>query len=587
MSPARRIVRHLARYRVRYALGVVCLLLATGCALAIPWTVKSAVDALGRGEGRSTLGLHVGLILLLAAGHGAARLGSRFAIIGAGQWVEHDVRRDLFAHLQTLPPVFYQAHRTGDLMSRASSDIAALRILAGFGAVMLASTSFTVIGTVAAMWHVDPALTLWALSPFPVLVALAVRFNHTVHAQSTAVQEELGALSARVQENLTGMAVVRAYTMEAAEIARFRGINREYLARSLALARTQASFSPLMALVSGLGTLVILWLGGRAVVDGRISLGAFVAFNAFLAQLAWPTIALGWTLGSVRRGVASMARIAQVLETKGATAEPERTTGPGPTPAGTAIDIRHLTFAYPGRPPALRDVTLTIPDGRLVAVVGMTGSGKTTLGVLLCRLYEPPAGAIRVGGVDVRDIPLAILRQLVAYVPQEPFLFSRSLRENLRLARPDADEAELRRSAAIAGVGDEVEGMPDGWDTVVGERGLTLSGGQRARATLARALVADPPVLVLDDPFAAVDPGKEWEIFQALRSARRGRTTLLITHRLRGAQEADLIAVLAEGRVVERGGHAELLAAAGLYARLWRIQQLEEELADRDAEAPR
>ncbi len=588
MSPSRRLLGYLSRYRLRYAAGAGCLLLAAACSLSIPWMVKSAVDALERHRAGAALGPYVLMIVLLAVGHGLARLGSRFTILGAGQWVEHDIRADLYAHLQTLPPAFYHRHRTGDLMSRASNDISALRAFAGFGSIMLVGTSLTFVGTVGAMWLIDPWLTLYAMTPFPLLILIVKRFNADVDARSTAVQEQLGVLSAKVQENLTGMPVVRAYTMEEREIAEFGRLNREYLRRSVRLARTQAVSWPLMGLISGLGALIIVWLGGKAVVDGRITLGAFVAFNGYLAHLAWPTIALGWTLANFRRGLASMRRVCEIFDTRPTAElaeprtlhlEPARAAhGPGVLPAG-GIEFSDLTFSYEGRGAALRGVSFRVPEGSMVAVVGPTGSGKSTLGLLLCRLFEPPHGSVFVGGVDVRDLPLPVLRRSVGYVPQEAFLFSRSLRDNVLLGDEAAGDDRLRAAAEAAGLTPDVESFPRGWDTVVGERGLTLSGGQRQRAALARALAGNPPHLVLDDVLASVDAGKEWEILRALRGAASGRTTLLMTHRLRAAQEADRVVVLDEGRVVEEGRHGDLLAAGGLYARLWRVQQLEDELA--------
>lgn len=575
MSPARRIVAYALSYRRRYAAGAVCLVLASLFSLAIPWTVKSAIDELAtRGAGAS-VGRHALTILALAALHGAARLGSRFTMLGAGQWVERDIRRDLYARLTALPPSFYHRHLTGDLMSRASSDVSAVRQVVGFGSVMLVGTSLTFAGTTAAMLIIDPWLTLVALAPFPALVLAARWFSRDVEHRSADVQHQLGILSAKVQENLAGATVVRAYTMEAREIEAFRLLNAEYLRRSLGLAWVQSVSWPLMGAISGLGALVILWLGGRAVMEGRITLGAFVAFNGYLAQLAWPTIALGWTLASIRRGVAAMQRIGEILDTPG---DPVVREGGERVLARGAIEFRDLTFAYEDREPVLREVSFRVPEGGLVAVVGPTGSGKSTLATLLCRLFEPPASAIFVGATDVRDLPIDVLRRSVGCVPQDAFLFSRSLRDNVLLspiARPEC----LEGVAETAGLRDEVARLPDGWDTVVGERGLTLSGGQRQRMALARALAAMPPYLVLDDVLSAVDTGKEWEIIAALRSAVAGRTTLCMTHRLRVAQEADLVVVLDGGRVVEQGRHAELLARGGLYARLWRVQQLEDQLA--------
>ncbi|HEY7652013.1 MAG TPA: ABC transporter ATP-binding protein [Methylomirabilota bacterium] len=600
MSSLRRLLPYLVRYRLRYLGGAACLVLATALSLCIPWTVKSAVDTLERDGAAARLGPYLLLILGLAAAHGVARLGSRFAILGAGQWVEHDIRADLYARLLTLPPAFYHRHRTGDLMSRASNDVGTLRLLAGFGTVMLIGTALVFAGTLAAMLTIDPWLTLFAMAPFPALVIIAKRFNHDVDARSTAVQEQLGALSAKVQENLTGMVVVRAYTMEEREIAEFERLNDEYQARNLALARTQSVSWPLMGLVSGLGALIVLWLGGKAVVDGRITLGSFVAFNGYLAQLAWPTIALGWTLASIQRGLSAMQRVVEVLDSRPAAPAGSSADGgsagaisgppqmkkrgleqpPKLLPRGP-VEFKNLTFSYDGdRAPALREVSFVVPAGSVVAVVGPTGSGKSTLGALLCRLYEPPRGTVWIAGHDVLDLPLGPLRRSVGYVPQESFLFSRPLRDNVRLADEAATAERLETVARAAGLGDDLGALPAGWDTVVGERGLALSGGQRQRVALARALVADPPFLVLDDVLASVDAAKEWEITRSLRSAASGRTTLLMTHRLKAAAEADAIVVLDEGRVVERGRHADLLAAGGLYARLWRVQQLEDELAN-------
>jgi ATP-binding cassette, subfamily B, multidrug efflux pump len=570
---AREVWRFVAPYRARYAVGAVCLAAATGLSLSIPWTVKRAIDALQADGAAAPLGGYVALIVTCAAGNGVARMASRFLIAGASQYVAADVLRALYTAIQTFPPAVFARYGTGELMARATSDVSAIRSLVGFGTISGLSTALAFLGALAAMTAVDPWLTLWAMAPSPVLVLLARRFNTAVTARTHAMQDRLGELSTIVQERLAGMAVVRAYTMEGRATAEFAAANAALRDASADLARTQAHFSPLMGLVTGVGTLVVLWAGGSAVAAGRLSLGGLVAFTGYLGYLAWPTIALGFTLSVGQRGLTSMARIRQVLDE----ARPAPAPAGGAAPLAPSIRFTGLTFSYEGRAPVLRDVTFEVRPGEVVAVVGPTGSGKSTLGLVLARLWEPPPGTVFVGDADVTTLPLARLRAALAWVPQEAFLFSRSILDNVTLGRETVDDVAARRGGGAAGIADEVAGLPRGWDTVVGERGLTLSGGQRQRVALARAIAGAPPILILDDVFANVDAAKETEILAGLRAT--ASTILLMTHRLRAAQHADRVVVLDEGRVVEEGPHAGLLARGGLYARLWRMQRLEEEIA--------
>jgi len=542
---------------------------ATGFSLAIPWTVKHAIDALASDGAAAALAPYVGLILVFAAANGVARLGSRFTILGAGQRVEADLRDRLYTALQTFPPEFFARHSTGDLMTRASSDVSAVRSLVGFGAVSVVSTALAFGGALVAMLAIDYWLTLCAMAPVPVVVLLARHFNVSLNERTHAMQEQLSTLSGRVQETLAGMAVVRAYTLERRTAAAFAADNRTLLDRSVAVAAIQARFTPLMSLIAGVGVLIVLWVGGRDVGGGRITLGDLVAFNGYLGYLAWPTIALGLTLSVLRRGLTSMERIQEIVTAT----RPVPGDAP-PLAAPPSLAFERLTWGYPGRGDALRDVTFAVASGEIVAVVGPTGAGKSTLGLLLARLWEPPPGTVFVGGRDVTTVPLATLRATIGWVPQEAFLFSRSIADNITLGREGLDVVAAARTSAVH---DDLTGFVDGYGTVVGERGLTVSGGQRQRLALARALAGRPPILVLDDVFASVDAATEEAIVRELRASRL--TILVMTHRLRVAQAADRVIVLDEGRVVASGDHATLLAAGGLYARLWRRQLLEEEIA--------
>jgi ATP-binding cassette subfamily B protein len=594
-SPTRRLVAYMLRYRRGFALGLAFTALSTVASLTTPWVLKLAVDDLAQGVTGAKLRTYASLILGLALIGGAFRFLMRRIIVGVSRHLEYDLRNDFFARLQTLSPANFHASRTGDLMSRATNDLNAVRMMAGPAVMYSASTAIVFVVAMVLMLGLDARLTLIALVPLP-FVSVAVRvFGTAIHRRFEAIQAQLSDLSAVVQEALAGVRVVRAYRQEAAELARFAAVNREYVRRNLVLIRLQGMFYPSLSFFLGLGALLVLWLGSRDVMQGRLTVGEFVAFNAYLAMLTWPMIAFGWVTNMIQRGTASWKRMLEVMDTVPRVADPPGAAAATVPPIQGAIEIRRLTFAHNGAP-VLREVSLRVAAGETLAIVGPTGSGKSTLISLLPRLYEPPRGTVFIDGVDVRDIPLPVLRAAIGFVSQEPFLFSDSLGANIAFglaprggpaptAAADAvpGEAELpgvADAAAVARLDKDVQGFPNGYRTLVGERGITLSGGQKQRAALARAVATDPRILILDDALSAVDTYTEEEILSRLRSVMRQRTALIVSHRISTVREADQIIVLDGGRIVERGRHDDLITLGGNYAELHRKQLLEEELEE-------
>ena len=559
------------------------LVLSTAITLLSPWVLKHAVDDLAAGSGPEpgagrALAFYAAALVGLALVGGACRFLMRRIIIGASREIELDLRNDLFGHLQRLPPAWFQARRTGDLMSRATNDLAAVRMLAGPAIMYTASTSITFVVAVVLMLSLSPALTLLALLPLPVVSVVVKRFGSAIYVRSERIQAQLAHMSAVVQEALAGVRVVRAYRREGVEIERFRAANEEYVARSRAMVRLQGAFHPTLAFFLGLSALIVLWIGSRHVIDGRLSIGDFVAFNVYVAMLSWPMIAFGWVTNMLQRGLAAWQRMLDILQVEPAIRDrddpvtPERIRG--------AVEFRDLTFAYNGRA-VLSGVSARVEPGQVLALVGPTGSGKSTLVDLLPRLFDPPPGTVFVDGVDVRDLPLGTLRGAIGYVPQEPLLFSETVAGNVAFgARRAAGGNGVADAVALARLDADVAGFPRGLDTEVGERGITLSGGQKQRAALARAILTDPRILILDDALSAVDTHTEEAILGRLREVMRQRTTILVAHRISTVRDADLILVLDDGRVVERGAHAELVAMDGLYAGLHRKQLLEEALEE-------
>jgi len=581
-SPVRRLLGYVLRYRRAFVLGFVCVVTTTSIGLASPWVLKYAIDDLQAGVTAEDVRFYAAALLVLAAAGGVFRFLMRRIIIGASRDIEYDLRNDFFAHLQRLPLAYFQQHRTGDLMSRATNDLSAVRAMVGPAVMYTANTALTFVVALALMLSINPRLTLLAVIPLPLVSLLVKYFGSAIHRRFENIQAQLSDISAVVQENLSGVRVVRAYGQESFEVERFRHANDEYVRRNRALIQLQGLYNPSMGLLMGVSALLALWLGSREVVARRMTVGELVAFNSYLMMLAWPMIAFGWVTNLIQRGMASWKRMLEVMETEPAIRdrEPARTTDRRGAPIRGDIEFRHLTFAF-GDHVILRDVSAMLAAGTTTAIVGATGSGKSTLLNLLARLHDPPPGTVFLDGIDVRDIPLTVLRGAVGFVPQEPFLFGASIAQNIAFGVPSADERRERieQAASIARLDKDVRGFPKGYDTIVGERGITLSGGQKQRTAIARALAVDPPVLVLDDALSAVDTYTEEEILRRLADVMRQRTSIIVSHRVSTVRGADQILVLSEGRIVERGTHDQLVAFNGLYAELYRKQLLEEELA--------
>ena len=571
----RRLLTYLKRHRRALVSGLVCLLLRTVFSVASPWVLRYAVDDLTLGITRDKLLAYAGLIVSVVTVEGIFLYQMRMILIGVSREIEYELRGDLFAHLTRLPARYYHRMRTGDLMSRATSDLSAVRMVLGPGIMYTASTLATFLGTIAFMATISPWLLALSLVPLLLVTFLVRYFGRRIHERFEAVQAQLSNLSALVQENLSGARVVRAYVQEAHEMARFEAANAELLSRNRQLIRMFGSLYPGIQLLMGVSAAFVLWLGGRMAIAGSITLGEFVAFGAYLAMLHWPMIALGWVVNLFERGDASMGRLLEILD-----AAPEIGDGAaeGDVPGVRGhVRFNGLTFAYADRP-VLHDIDLDVPAGSTVAIVGPTGSGKSTLVSLVGRMFDAPPGTVLVDGRDVRTLPLATLRRAVGYVPQETFLFSATVRENIAFGLPAPDSPRVEWAAGIAQLARDVADFPHGYDTFVGERGITLSGGQKQRTALARALAVDPKVLVLDDALSSVDTHTEEEILRGLRGVMATRTTFLVSHRVSTVKGADLIVVLKEGRIVERGTHAELVGRGGFYADLHRRQLLEEEM---------
>jgi ATP-binding cassette subfamily B multidrug efflux pump len=574
----RTLLRHFARYRWSLVLGLCALLIVDGAQLVIPRVVKSAIDDLTAGGIVQAHLIHYALIIsALALGIATFRFFWRFLIIGTSRHVEEDIRNRIFGHLQSLSARYFAVTKTGDLMAHATNDLNAVRMAAGIGVVAMTDALILGVATIGFMLALNVRLTLLALVPMPFIVLFTLRAGKILHQRFERVQATFSDLTERVRESIAGVRVVKAYVQEEYELGRLADVGQDYVRRNIHLVRIWGAFFPFIMLLSSMSVVIIIFFGGRQVIVGAITTGDLVAFTSYLGILTWPMMATGWVVNIMQRGAASMGRINRILETS-----PEIVDAPDAIELKDVrgeVEFRDVTFLHHGAAaPALEHVSLSVRPGGMLGILGRTGSGKSTICDLLLRIYEPTEGSVLLDGRDIRGLTLSSLRESIGYVPQDTFLFSDTIKENIRFGRPGASDDEIREAARIAGILDEVESFPKGLETLVGERGVTLSGGQKQRVAIARALLMRPAIVVLDDALSAVDTATEEKIQKELGSALEGRTSIIVSHRISSVKGADEILVLDDGRVTERGRHADLLRAGGVYASIYERQLLEEEM---------
>ena len=587
------------KYWKGFVAGTFAVLCTNGIMVQAPRLIQRIIDDLNRGVTHGKLLTWCWLLVAVAVGKGIFQFLTRWIMIGISREIEFDLRNDLFRHLEALDSGFYQRTRTGDIMARATNDLNAVRTLLGPAIMYSANTLVYTTGALIYMTRISPKLTLWAFLPLPIASILVQYFGTLIHQRFERIQAKFSDISARAQENFSGARLIRAYAQEDSEIALFETENIDYINRSLPLARLMGMLWPTLELMLGFALVIVLWVGGREVLLHRITVGDFTAFTMYMIQLTWPIIALGWVINIFQRGTASMERIDEILRQKPTIADdPAEVTVSADTEIRGEIEFRNLTFAHDYQSklsesehghialsstvehgaPVLHNVSLKIPAGSSLAIVGPTGSGKSTLVSLIPRILDAAPGSVLIDGRPIREYSLETLRRQIGFVPQETFLFSATIRENIAFGVEDATEEQLHRAAAIACIAQDIEGFPEKYETMVGERGLTLSGGQKQRAAIARAVIREPRILVLDDALASVDTQTEDHILNGLREVMKGRTTIFISHRVSTVRNADRIAVLRHGQIVEYGTHDELLALNGYYTDLHDKQLLEEEL---------
>ena len=543
--------------------------------LFIPYVLRYTIDGLKTSMNKETLLLYALLIVSISIMAGFFRFLMTRRLMGVAFQIEYELRNDLFSHLQKLSLSYFHQTKTGDIMARATNDLKAVRMLVGPGIRNLLNTIIMGSAAIILMLIIDYKLTLYSLIPLPVLTIAVTIFSSRIFYRFQKVQEQFSSISVGVQENLTGIRVVKAYVQEGNEKRKFKQLNQDYMDKNISLVKIWGLFFPFIMLIAGIGMVIVLWLGGRLVMAGKISLGQFVQFNGYLMMLTWPMMALGWAINLVQRGSASMGRLIEILdqapEIKDSEYLEDIRTLEG------EIEFKNVSFAY-DKKVILKNIDLKIPKGITIGIIGPTGSGKSTLVNLIPRLLEVREGSLTIDGTEIKSIPLKILRKNIGYVPQETFLFSESLKENIIYGLEGFDEAKLRRAVSISALSDEIERFSQRYETPVGERGVTLSGGQKQRTALSRAIIRDPKILILDDAFSSVDVHTEEKILKQLRKFRKRRTCILVSHRTSTIEDADWIVVLKDGRIVEQGTHKELVARSGIYTDIWLQQQLREEL---------
>src|SRR6202167_3658630 len=572
----RPLLPYLKRYRWGFAAGALCIIFSNGAQAGLPRVIGNAAQSLSTGVTRHKLLIFTLEVLALAAVRGIFLFLTRWIVIGISRDIEFDMRNDLFAHLEKLSYSYYQRMRTGDIMARVTNDLNAVRMLMG-PAIMYSAN--TLVFTAAALWFMvrnSPKLTLYAFLPLPVVSITIQYFGRRIHERFERIQAMFSDISARAQENFSGARVIRAYVQEEAEIASFEAANQEYVARSLKLVRLMGMLWPTLELMLGLALVLVLWIGGREVLRGHMQIGAFTAFNIYMMQLTFPIIALGWVVNIFQQGTASLVRLNEILQEQPEIKDEAESRD---RQVEGEIEFRGLNFSYDGKA-VLHNLNLRIPAGSSMAIVGPTGSGKTTLVNLIPRIYDAAPGMVLVDGRPIREFCLESLRKNIRFVPQETFLFSDRIGENIALGVESATDQEIQEAAAAANVASDIEGFPEQYQTMIGERGITLSGGQKQRTAIARALIRNPRILVLDDALSSVDTHTEDKILNHLREVMQACAAIFISHRVSTVRNADLIAVLHDGRIVELGTHDELLALNGYYSDLYNKQLLEEELAE-------